>query len=239
MFSLSVVDTDAFLEMPLSSRLLYYELGMRADDDGFVNDWKKIIRFTGLAEDDLKVLIAKKFIIPFDSGVIVIRHWRLNNYLQRDRTTATNYQKEISQLNLVNGVYEPKNPENSDVELPVYNMDTARIQPVYTDKIRLDKIRLDKNRLNNNSGTKKFVPPTLAEVQEYVNTKQLKNVDAKQFFEYFTEGNWVDAKGQKVKNWKQKILTWEKYNQHPNQRPQKVTSNPFVEVLLEQEDPND
>ena len=75
MFSLSVVDTDKFLEMPISSRLLYYELGMRADDDGFVDNWKKILLFTGLKEDDLKVLIAKSFIIPFESGVIVIRHW--------------------------------------------------------------------------------------------------------------------------------------------------------------------
>ena len=80
MFSLSVVDTDKFLEMPLSSRLLYYELGMRADDDGFVGNWKKILLFTGLKEDDMKVLISKNFIIPFESGVIVIKHGRMNNY---------------------------------------------------------------------------------------------------------------------------------------------------------------
>lgn len=102
MFSLSVVDTDKFLEMPISSRLLYYELGMRADDDGFVNNWKKILLFTGLKEDDMKVLISKQFIIPFESGVIVIRHWRLNNYLQKDRTKPTIYQEELAQLNVDN-----------------------------------------------------------------------------------------------------------------------------------------
>ena len=96
MFSLNVVDTDAFLEMPITSRLLYYELGMRADDDGFVDNWKKILMFTGLKEDDLKVLIAKSFIIPFESGVIVIRHWRLNNYLQNDRKKTTIYKEELS-----------------------------------------------------------------------------------------------------------------------------------------------
>ena len=109
MFSLSVVDTDQFLEMPLSSRLLYYELGMRADDDGFVANWKKILSFTGLKEDDLKVLIAKKYIIPFDSGVIVIRHWRMNNYLQNDRTKPTIYQNELKQLDFDNGEYNLMN----------------------------------------------------------------------------------------------------------------------------------
>ena len=105
MFSLSVVDTDKFLEMPISSRLLYYELGMRADDDGFVDNWKKILLFTGLKEDDMKVLITKQFIIPFESGVIVIRHWRMNNYLQNDRTKPTIYQKELQSLEINNGEY--------------------------------------------------------------------------------------------------------------------------------------
>ena len=102
MFSLSVVDTDKFLEMPISARLLYYELGMRADDDGFIGNWKKILLFTGLKEDDLKILIAKQFIILFDTGVIVIKHWRMNNYLQKDRTKPTIYQEELKQLGLDN-----------------------------------------------------------------------------------------------------------------------------------------
>ncbi|MBR6517098.1 MAG: phage replication initiation protein [Bacilli bacterium] len=106
MFNLNVVDTDNFLEMPISSRLLYYELGMRADDDGFVDNWKKILLFTGLKQDDMKVLISKKFIIPFESGVIVIRHWRLNNYLQNDRIKPTIYQEELNKLDVDdNNVY--------------------------------------------------------------------------------------------------------------------------------------
>lgn len=106
MFSLSVVDTDSFLEMPISCRLLYYELGMRADDDGFVDNWKKILLFTGLKEDDMKVLIAKSFIIPFESGIIVIRHWRMNNYLQKDRIKPTIHQEELKQLSVdKNNVY--------------------------------------------------------------------------------------------------------------------------------------
>lgn len=117
MFSLKVVDTDKFLQMPVSARLLYYDLGMRADDDGFVDDWRKILAFTGLKEDDMKILIAKQFILPFDSGVIVIRHWRLNNYLQNDRTNPTIYQDELSQLK-----YDKKNP--------IYEMYTSCIHSI-------------------------------------------------------------------------------------------------------------
>ena len=130
MFSLSVVDTDSFLEMPISSRLLYYELGMRADDDGFVDSWRKILLFTGLKEDDMKILVTKKFVILFESGVIVIRHWRLNNYLRNDRYKTTNHQEELNKLSLdANGVY---------------NMDTTGIPMVDTDKYSIDKNSIDK-----------------------------------------------------------------------------------------------
>ncbi len=194
MFSLSVVDTDKFLEMPISSRLLYYELGMRADDDGFVDDWKKILLFTGLKEDDMKVLISKNFIIPFETGVIVIRHWRLNNYLQKDRLKPTIYQKELAQLNTDNN--------------NVYNLYTECIHSI--DKNSIDKYSIDKSNADALKKTKKDNKPTLEEIQEYIKEKNL-NVDGKQFYDYFTEGNWIDAKGNKVKNWKQKLLTWNKY----------------------------
>lgn len=137
MFSLSIVDTDLFLEMPVTSRLLYYELGMRADDDGFVGNWKKIMRMTNLSEDDMKVLIAKKFIIPFESGVIVIRHWKLNNYLRNDRHTPTVYQDEFKQLQTENNIYELQNTENSTM-LP------TGIPTVYTDKDSIDKSSIEK-----------------------------------------------------------------------------------------------
>ena len=84
MFSLKVIDTDAFLDMPISSRLLYYELSIRADDDGFISSPKKITRMVGCSEDDLKMLIMKQFIIPFTSGVCVIRDWRIHNYIQKE-----------------------------------------------------------------------------------------------------------------------------------------------------------
>ena len=143
MFSLNVVDTDKFLEMPVSARLLYYELGMRADDDGFVDNWKKILLFTGLKEDDLKLLIAKSFIIPFESGVIVIRHWRMNNYLQNDRIKPTLYQDELHQLGL---------DENN-----VYTLDTTCIHSI-------DKNSIDKYIYNNTCANKPTTNFTIDEL---------------------------------------------------------------------------
>lgn len=99
MFSSDVVDNDKFLDMPVSARCLYYDLGMRADDDGFISP-KKILRLTGATDDDLKVLISKGFVILFESGVIVIRDWRLNNYLRKDRYTETIYKNEKAMLSV-------------------------------------------------------------------------------------------------------------------------------------------
>lgn len=98
MFAKAIVLSDAFLDMPMGARCLYFTLGMFADDDGFVNSPKSIMRQIGASEDDLKVLVAKKFILPFESGIIVIKHWRINNYLRNDRYKATNYLEEKKEL---------------------------------------------------------------------------------------------------------------------------------------------
>lgn len=100
MFSKSIVCSDEFLEMPDSTQCLYFHLSMNADDDGFVDKPKAIVRMIGAKEDDLKVLLTKSFVLPFDTGVIVIRHWRLNNYIQRDRKKETIYQEELNCLRI-------------------------------------------------------------------------------------------------------------------------------------------
>lgn len=100
MFAKTIIDSDAFLDMPTSARLLYYDLSMRADDDGFINSPKKIIRMTGASDDDLKVLIAKKFVIPFENGIVVIKHWKIHNYIAKDRYTETKYKEEKAMLQL-------------------------------------------------------------------------------------------------------------------------------------------
>lgn len=109
MFDKTITNNDNFLEMPDSTQNLYFHLSMEADDDGFVDNWKSIMRMTGKKEDDLKLLIAKRFIIPFETGVIVIKHWRINNYLRKDRYHQTKYLKEKSLLTIEeNEEYELK-----------------------------------------------------------------------------------------------------------------------------------
>ena len=100
MFAKTIVLSDAFLDMPLSARCLYFTLGMLADDDGFVNAPRSVMRQCGASDDDMKLLITKKFVLIFDSGVIVIKHWRINNYLQRDRYRETKYVEEKEQLTI-------------------------------------------------------------------------------------------------------------------------------------------
>ena len=100
MFAKSIVLSDAFLDMPLSTRCLYFTLGMLADDDGFIGAPKSIMRQCGASQDDMNLLITKRFVLLFESGVIVIKHWRINNYLRNDRHTATTYLEEKSTLTL-------------------------------------------------------------------------------------------------------------------------------------------
>ena len=140
MFSKAIIDSDAFFDMPPSARLLYYDLGMRADDDGFVNNPKKIIRMIGAADDDLKLLIAKKFIIPFENGVVVIKHWRIHNYIRKDTYKATNYKEELATLSL--------DENNSYTQaLPIPAMVRGRSVDEPSTQDRLGKDRLGKDRL--------------------------------------------------------------------------------------------
>ena len=183
MFDKSITNSDNFLDLPDSSQILYFHLSMNADDDGFINNWKSIMRMIGTKEDDLKVLIAKQFIIPFDSGVIVIKHWRINNFLRKDRHNETKFQKELSMLKI--------NESQEYIWL-------TNGQP------SIDKNSIDKNSIEYKS------KPTLEEVRDYCINVRHNNVDYQKFYDYFNEGNWIDSKGNKVKNWKQKVITWEK-----------------------------
>ncbi|MBY6778563.1 hypothetical protein HYH39_06345 [Clostridium botulinum] len=148
MFSLKVIDTDMFLDMPQSARLLYYDLSMRADDDGFVASPKKIQRMIGCSDDDFKILIAKSFIIPFDNGVCVIKHWRIHNYIRPDRYTETIYKDEKQELIEDNGQYEviPKTNDIPNVIPTVSNMSTQMDTQVRLGKVRLE---LGKDSIDN------------------------------------------------------------------------------------------
>lgn len=126
MFAKAITESDAFLEMPQSSQALYMHLGMNADDDGFVGSPKRIIRMINCSEDDLKILIAKRFVLWFDTGVVAIKHWKMNNLIRKDRYQKTVYQDELSTLVVKeNGSYT----EAEEVGLPLVNQVTTNGQP--------------------------------------------------------------------------------------------------------------
>lgn len=139
MFDLDVVDTDAFLEMSQGARLLYYDLGMRADDDGFLANPKKVMRISNASEDDFRILLARQFVIPFENGICVIRHWKLNNYLRGDRYKETLYKDQKRLLTEdENGVYSFKD------NILVYQKDTNGIHSIEENSIV-------KNSIDNNN----------------------------------------------------------------------------------------
>lgn len=146
MFAKTIIDSDAFLDMPLSTQSLYFHLSMRADDDGFINNAKKIQRMLGCSDDDLKILLAKNFVIPFENGVCVIKHWRIHNLIQKDRYKPTVYGELKDQLSLKNN--------------NVYTLDTQCFHPVSKTE---PQVRLGKDSLDKDSKGK-FKPPIPAEL---------------------------------------------------------------------------
>lgn len=202
MFDKTITNADDFLEMPDSSQNLYFHLSMNADDDGFVNNWKSIMRMTGHKEDDLKVLVAKQFIIPFDSGVIVIKHWRINNYLRNDRYIETKYKEEKSKLTLDDNL--------------VYQLDTNGIHSI--DKNRIVKNSIEEKEIYKEKDSKKHKKPTLEEVKEYC-LERNNNVDAELFINYYESNGWKVGRNS-MKDWKACVRTWErnKVNQHKESR---------------------
>lgn len=130
MFAKTIIDSDSFLDMALSTQALYFHLSMRADDDGFINNPKKLCRMIGASDDEMKVLFAKKFLLGFESGVIVIKHWKMHNYIQKDRYKKTVYDEEMAQLGT---------SSNNG-----YTLDTECVQVVDTGK---DRLELGKDRL--------------------------------------------------------------------------------------------
>lgn len=208
MFAKTIVLSDAFLDMSLGARCLYMTLGMVADDDGFVNNPKSIMRQCGASEDDMRVLLAKKFLLAFDSGVIVIKHWRINNYLRSDRYQETKYVEEKASLS----VDKMGNYHRVGIPDGIPSSGTPSI----------GKESIGKDRKGKDTS---FTPPTLEDVRAYAFERN-SSVDPKAFFDYYSAGEWKDGGGKPVKNWKQKFLTWEKH-----ETPKKTTGNIFVEMM--------
>ena len=203
MFAKTIIDSDAFLDMPLSTQSLYFHLSMRADDEGFINNPKKIQRMIGASEDDLKLLIAKSFIIPFESGIVVIKHWKIHNYIQSDRYKPTVYTEERALLSVKDN--------------KAYTLDTECIQDGYRletqDSIGKDsigKISIDKEK---RATSKRFSPPSVEDVRAYCSERN-NGIDAETFVDFYTSKGWKVGNNP-MKDWKAAIRTWEKRHSAP------------------------
>lgn len=159
MFTQKIIDSDAFLDMPLSTQALYFHLNMRADDDGFINNPKRIQRTIGASEDDLKLLIAKRFVICFENGVIVIKHWRMHNTLRKDRYNPTQYQEQFAMLEVKDN--------NAYTEKPVNQLATTcqpsgnQLEPQYSiDKYSLDKRSVVEDNMSESDDSEPSTKPS-------------------------------------------------------------------------------
>lgn len=208
MFAKTIIDSDAFLDMPQSTQLLYFHLAMRADDDGFINNPKSIMRNVKCNEDDLKLLITKKFIIPFESGIVVIKHWKIHNYIRKDTYTETKYKEEKALLELDENKSYRQLPQGCD-EYVTGSSTQVRIGKVSIGKDKDIYAPSDADKSVN----KRFVKPTLEEVEGYC--KERNNyVDPQAFIDYYESNGWkVGRNG--MRDWKATIRNWERKAEKP------------------------
>lgn len=212
MFTQKIVDSDAFLDMPLSTQALYFHLNMRADDDGFVNNPKKIQRMIAASEDDLKLLIAKRFLLAFENGVVVIKHWRMHNLLRKDRYNPTQYQEQLEQLLLKdNGSYTEK------IEIPTVlstEKNTATTwqpdgnQMATQDRIGKDRIGKDRIDYNGIKDAYNILCPSLpkcrslSEARKRAIKARLQHYTEEDIEEAFSKAENSDfLKGKNDRNW--------------------------------------
>lgn len=213
MFAKKITESDSFLDMPSSTQMLYFHLSMNADDDGFVNNPKKIQRMCGASDDDFKLLIAKSFVILFESGIIVIKHWKMHNYIQSDRYRPTDYVDEKSMLGI---------KKNKAYTLDESKMYTKCIQDVSVGKDSIGKVRLGEDSIVKDSKgesvrgekARRFIPPSVEEVEQYC-IERNNNIDAQSFIDFYESKGWMIGKN-KMKDWKAAVRTWERSRKQEN-----------------------
>lgn len=192
MFSLDVVDTDRFLDMPSSTQALYFHLGMRADDDGFVASPKRTTAMCGCSADDLNLLAAKGFVKPFESGVLVIVDWKKNNLIRPDRYTPTQFQEEKAQLGI-----------------PAVNQSAYQRVP----QDRLGNDRIGKDSVKSESKADKpprprFTPPSEDDAITYFCEQGSSAAEAKSFIDYYAANGWKVGGRSSMKDWQAAARNW-------------------------------
>ena len=204
MFAKTIIDSDAFLDMPVTARLLYYDLAMRADDDGFVNSPKKIMKFVGATTDDLGILAMRKFIIPFDNGVVVIKHWRIHNYIRKDTYKETPYKDEKALLEL---------DENNAYKYVEESRGRAVDEP-WT-QVRIGKDSIGKDRVGESSVEEQTAIPTAHGTHHLVNLTDteldgLINTYGKETTEDYIQrlDEYMFTRGKQYPNHYRTIISW-------------------------------
>lgn len=212
MFAKTIIDSDAFVDMPLSTQALYFHLSMRADDDGFINNPRKVQRMIGASDDDMKVLIMKRFIIPFESGIVVIKHWKIHNYIQKDRYKPTVYTEEKAMLTSKNnGAYTECIQDGYNVS----NMDTqVSIGEV---SIELGKSigsgRVDEDTDTAAANTLKLIGGSLGKNVVYLTDNQFNSLIDKMGLDAFNRyvgrlADYIIKKNAHINNHYETILKW-------------------------------
>ena len=227
MFTQKILESDDYLDMPFSARCLYVALNMNADDDGFLNCANKIIRITGASEEDLQILINKRFILDFGNGVIVIKHWKMHNTLKKDRYKPTQYQTQFNLLTVKeNGSYTERNQSGT-------NLEPERNHSV--DKSSKEEISLGEESVVGEVDAINATP-TLAEIKEYIVDNNL-SVNPNRFFSYYDEQEWKTTHGNPIK-WQDKLHEWDfddKQKAKANAKPEtQANSNPFLALAKEE-----
>ena len=237
MFTQKIVDSDAFLDMPLSTQALYFHLNMRADDDGFINNPKRIQRTIGASEDDLKLLVAKRFCICFENGVIVIKHWRMHNTLRKDRYNPTQYVEQFGQLEIKgNGIYTEKALELPDTQTATtWQPDGNQTATQYSiDKYSIDQCSVDKNILpdsdESETPTPKETKPVKHKYGEYKNVLLTDDELQKLKSEYSDYDDRIEnlsyylaSTGKVYKSHYATIRNWARKEGKQSQKPPKTT----------------
>lgn len=203
MFSKTIIDSDAFLDMPLSAQALYFHLSMRADNEGFVGNPKRIQKVIGASEDDMRILLMKRYILAFESGVVVIKHWYINNYIRGDRKGGTTYLEEKSLLML-----DAKDSYTEADKCQTHGRQLADKCPPREEKSRVEEIRLEESNNNTHTHELDFLSniPTLEEIKEYIILKDFK-IDAEHFYNYYSAKGWKMG-NTPIENWKSLVNDW-------------------------------
>ena len=236
MFDKSIIDTDRFCDMPMSTKALYFVLGMEADDFGFVSP-RRVMRMHGGTDDDLKILISKQFLIYFPSGVVVITDWCKNNWLDKRRIAETEFKEELKSLELFENKYILRSAKHS-LSNGLESIEENSIEENSIEERSAEEREVSCEPLKTKS--KKFTKPSLEEINDFILENNLK-VNAEHFYDYYESNGWKVGKNS-MKDWKATLRNWNRNNfKNTNTKEYQSSTTQAIEAIIngEYEIPSD